>query len=230
MWEPQLVLAEQGWHVVAPHFRGFDGTPVDAQTTMDDYVGDVLDLMETLHINSAVVAGVSMGGYAAFALLRHARSAVRGLVLADTKAFADTPAARCQREAMIALVRQRGAEALAEEMLPALLGDTTRREQPALVERVRALIRSNTPDAIAGALHALMSRSDSTPLLPSIDVPTLIIVGEEDVLTPPALSREMQCIIPAAEFVVIPQAGHLSNIEQPEAFNAAVARFLRHRV
>jgi 3-oxoadipate enol-lactonase len=170
------------------------------------------------------------GGYAVLGLLRHAARYVRGLVLADTRAEADTQVARQGREKMLALVRERGVAAVAEDMLPRLLGPSTHREQPGLVERVRALMLSNSADAVAGAILALSSRSDSTALLPSIHVPTLIIVGEEDILTPPALSETMHRAISGSELVTIPRAGHLSNLEQPEAFNSALARFLQHRV
>ncbi len=231
MWEPQLELAAEGWRVIAPHFRGFDGASINPQsTTMDDYVGDVVDLLDALHIHDAVVGGLSMGGYAAFALVRHAPQYVRALVLADTKAPGDTADARQGRQAMIALAREHGAAAVADEMVPKLLGETTRREQPGLVEQVRSLIAGNAPDAIEGALRALMSREDSTPLLSKVHVPVLIIVGDEDRLTPPSLSEDMQRGIAGAELVRIPRAGHLSNLEQPGAFNTAVARFLSHRI
>ena len=131
---------------------------------------------------------------------------------------------------MIVLVREKGASAIADEMVPRLLGESTRRDNPVVVDRVRSLIRSSSPDAIEGAIRALMTREDSTPLLSKVHVPTLIVVGEEDVLTPPALSEEMHRGIVASELVRIPKAGHLSSLEQPEAFNAAVGRFLSHRL
>jgi pimeloyl-ACP methyl ester carboxylesterase len=115
-------------------------------------------------------------------------------------------------------------------MLPKLLSETTRRTRPDVVERVRSLATASSAEAIAGAIRALMTRADSTPLLSTIHVPTLIVVGEADTLTPPALSEEMHRAIAGSELVVVPGAGHLSNLEQPEAFNGAVARFLAHRL
>jgi pimeloyl-ACP methyl ester carboxylesterase len=115
-------------------------------------------------------------------------------------------------------------------MIPKLLGETTKRTRPAVVEQVRALALASSADAIAGAIRALMTRPDSTPLLSSIHVPTLIVVGDEDTLTPPPASEEMQRAIAGSELVRIPQAGHLSNLEQPALFNAALAAFLTHRV
>jgi pimeloyl-ACP methyl ester carboxylesterase len=232
MWEAQLALADRGWHVIAPQFRGFGGGPAgDPQAqSVDDYAGDVVDLLDGLHIHEAVVGGLSMGGYVAFALLRHAARYVRGLILADTKAQADTPESVEGRKRLIELVGSRGPAAVAEEMIPKLLGETTRRTRPDLVDRVRALATSSSAEAIAGALRALMTRPDSTPQLSTIHVPTLIVVGEEDTVTPRAAAEDMQRGIAGSELVAIPAAGHLTNLEQPTAFDAAVAQFLDKRV
>jgi pimeloyl-ACP methyl ester carboxylesterase len=231
MWEGQLALADRGWRVIAPHFRGFDGGKDDSPAqSVDDYAGDVVDLLDALHIHEAVVGGLSMGGYVAFALLRHAARYIQGLILADTKAPADTPEAVEGRKRMIDLVGSKGPAAVAEEMIPKLLGETTRRTRPEVVDRVRALATSSSAEAIAGALRALMTRPDATPQLPTIHVPTLVVVGEEDTVTPRAAAEEMHRDIAGSELVVIPAAGHLSNLEQPAAFDAALARFLDHRV
>ena len=235
MWEPQLAMAERGWRVIAPQFRGFDSAgqvpvrPTPA-TTMDDYAGDVVDLLDGLHIHDAVVCGLSMGGYVAFAMLRLAARYVQGLVLADTRPQADTPEAAEGRRKMIQQVAEGGAAAIADEMIARLLGDTTRRTRPDVVERVRGLILSNGADAIAGALHAMMTRPDSTDLLASIHIPTLIVAGSEDAVTPPAVAEEMQRKIAGSELAIVESAGHLSNLERSDAFNASLARFLDHRV
>jgi pimeloyl-ACP methyl ester carboxylesterase len=232
MWEEQLEPAEHGWRVIAPQLRGFDsdGTRDPAAASVDDYAGDVIDLMDGLHVHEAVIGGLSMGGYIAFAIFRHAPSYVRGLVLADTRSQADAPAAVQSRDEMRALALSEGAAAVADQMIPRLLGDTTKRERPDIVDRTRGLILVNSPQAIAGALVALKTRPDSTPLLESIRCPTLVVVGDEDTLTPPELSEGMQRAIAGAELVRIPRAGHMSNIEQPQEFNRALARFLAHRV
>ena len=228
MWEPQQVLAEHGWRVVMPQFRGFDcDKPDDADaTSLDDYAEDVAYLMETLDITEAVIGGISMGGYVALALYRHAPELFRGLVLADTRADADSAEARANRTRLIALAGAGGAAAIADDMLPKLLGQTTKMRHPEIEERVRALIVGNQPIAIQVALRAMMTRPESTQLLPSIAVPTLVLVGEEDALTPPALSSSMAALIPNASLAVLRQAGHLSNLEQPHAFNAELQRFL----
>ena len=167
-----------------------------------------------------------MGGYVALELYRHVPHLFSGLVLADTRAEADTPEARANRARMIELAGARGAVAIADEMVPKLLGDTTRRSSPAVEDRVRALILANHTSAIQAALRSMMTRPDSTPLLASIAVPTLVIVGEEDVLTPPPLSASMAAAIRHAELVHVPMAGHLSSLEQPRAFNDALVNFL----
>ena len=231
MWEPQLELANRGWHVVAPQLRGFDGPPAEhVATSVDDYAGDLIDLIDALHIEQAVICGLSMGGYIAFAMFRHAPRYFRGLILADTRAEADAPAGVEGRKRMIQLVRDKGASAAADEILPKLVGDTTRASRPDVAEQVRGFILSNSTETIVGALTALMTRPDSTPLLSQIHCPTLVVVGEEDALTPPAMSEAIKRGIAQAELAVIPGAGHMSNLEQAAAFNLALARFLEYRV
>jgi pimeloyl-ACP methyl ester carboxylesterase len=231
MWDGQLSLADTGWRVIAPQLRGFDGGAGDPPAaSVDDYAGDVIDLLDALQVKQAVIGGLSMGGYVAFALLRLAARYVQGLVLADTRSQADTPDGVAGRTRLLQVVQDKGPSAVADEMIPKLLGETTRSTRPAVVELVRSLAVSNSSDAIAGAIRALMTRPDSTPLLSSIHVPTLVLVGDEDAVTPPPASEEMHRAIAGSELVRIPQAGHLSNLEQPELFNAALAAFLTHRV
>jgi 3-oxoadipate enol-lactonase len=239
MWEPQLALASRGWRVIAPHMRGLDGgdrgsaSPDEARPTtqtMDDYAGDVIDLLDALHIEEAVIGGLSMGGYVTLAMLRHAPRYFRGLLLADTRPQADTPEGLEGRTRMLRLVAEQGPAAVAAEIIPGLLGETTRRRHPDTIERVRALVLSNSAASIAGMVHALMSRHDSTPLLSTIHVPTLIIVGDEDTVTPRAVAEDMQRAIAGSVLAVIPEAGHLSSLEQTTAFDAALAEFLDHRV
>ena len=231
MWERQLSLSDAGWRVLIPQLRGFDGGTTDPPaSSMDDYAGDVIDLLDSLHIEEAVIGGLSMGGYVAFAILRHAARYVHALVLADTKSQADSPEAIEGRQRLLQLVTDKGPAAVADEMVPKLLGTATRDSRPEVAEHVRQLVLSNSTEAIAGAIRALMSRPDSTPLLPTIHLPTLIVVGAEDTLTPPANAEQMHRAISGSELVLIPGAGHLANLEAPEPFDAALARFLAHRV
>jgi 3-oxoadipate enol-lactonase len=231
MWAEQMSLSAGGWRVIAPDFRGTSGAESDPPAaTVDDYAADVVDLLDGLHIDDAVVAGLSLGGYVAFALRRLAPNYVRALVLADTRAEADTPESVEGRKRMLTLLEEKGPDAIADDMLPKLLSAGTCKSRPDIVDTVRQIILRNSARGIAGAIRALMTRPDSTPLLASVRCPTLVIVGSEDSATPPAASEKMHRAIAGSELVVVPAAGHLSNVEQPPAFNAAVAAFLEHRV
>ena len=230
LWEPQLALSQHGWRVIAPHLRGLGPDPGEPATSMDDFAADVIDLLDSLHVEDAVIGGLSVGGYVVFALLRHAPAYARGLILADTRPQADAPAALDGRKKMLALVSSEGPDAIAAEMMPKLLGETTRRDRPDVVARVNAMIRENTSTGIAGAITAMMNRPDSTPLLSTIRCPTLVVVGSEDTLTPPAVSEEMARAIPGAQLSVIEGAGHLANLERPDVFTETVATFLARRL
>jgi len=226
MWLPQLHRVPSGWRAIAPDLRGFRGAgpafddPQLEYLTLDDYADDVLALMSHLDVERAVVAGLSLGGYVAFALRRRAPERVSGLVLANTRATADSPEGRAGREAMRALVDREGPSAIAEAMLPKLLGATTSREQPDLVQGVRHLIEINSARAIGAAIGAIRDRPDSTPRLWGITCPTMVIGGEEDVIVPPAEVRAMAAAIPGARCEILSRVGHLSNLEAPQAFNA----------
>jgi pimeloyl-ACP methyl ester carboxylesterase len=231
MWDPQLSLASRGWRLIVPELRGFgEGLADPPVASIDDYAGDVVDLLDKLHVETAVVCGLSMGGYIAFSMFRHAPTYFRAMVLADTRSQGDTPEAVTGRQNMQQLVREKGVGAVADALLPRLVGDTTRRERPAVVEAVRKQIVGNSVESIAGALTALMTRPDSTSILSTIRCPVQIIVGDEDAITPPPLSEQMHRDIPGSELTVIKGAGHMSNMEQPTVFNDALARFLEHRV
>jgi len=230
MWEGQLGLAELGWRVIAPYLESVDDARPPSTRTMDDYAARVIDLLDSLHIKDAVIGGLSMGGYAAFAVHRLAPNYVRGLILADTRPQADTQEGVEGRRRLLGALEKGGPDAVAEDMLPKVLGRTTLADRPGVVAHVRAMMTSNKPETIAAEIYALMSRRDSTPLLSSIHVPTLIIVGDEDTITPPQVSSDLRAQIAGSDLVQILSAGHLSNLEQPEPFNAALAHFLDHRV
>jgi 3-oxoadipate enol-lactonase len=226
LWEPLAI--PEGWRAIAPALPGFDGMPPPpaASTSIDDYSNLALALLDALGIRDFVVGGVSMGGYAAFGVWRLAARRCRGIVLADSRAGADTEQGRAAREALLTLVRHKGPAAVADDMLPKLLGRTTHARRPEIVARVRSLIESQSSDGIAAAVVRLRDRPDSTSLLTGIDIPALVLVGDEDALTPPAESEKMRDALPQASLAVIPGAGHLSCIEDPAAFGAALGRFL----
>lgn len=229
LWEPQLRNVPAGWRMITPDLRGFGGsTELDSLSavSMSDYAEDVIDLMDELGVTRAVVGGASMGGYAALAFAQAAGDRVDGLVLANTRAGADSSEARANRRNMLALVDRDGPSGVARDMMPRLLGKTTHEVKPDIEAFVRRLIKQQSPVAIRSAIHRMMHRPDSTPMLPTVKVPTLVITGEEDELIPVDESRAMATAIPGATLVIVPRAGHLANLEQPEAFNNALHEFL----
>jgi pimeloyl-ACP methyl ester carboxylesterase len=226
LWAPQLRALAGQCRCIAPDLRGFGESSVQPPYSMDQYADDVARLLDALDVPRAVIGGLSMGGYVGFALWRRHRDRVRAFILADTRAGADDDQAKMKRGDMIAVARERGAEAVAETMITGMVGKTTRAKQPDIVRTVRTMLASAPVDGIVGALDAMRSRPDSSELLPTIDVPTLIVVGEEDVLTPPREAMAMHAAIEGSRLEVIPRAGHVSNIERPAAFNHVVSDFL----
>ena len=231
MWRAQLEAVPPGGRFLAPDLRGFgralllrvkmeDAAPA---LTVDDYAADVAALMDALKIDDAVIGGLSMGGYVAFALFRQAPGRFAGMILADTRPQADTPQGREARVQMRALLTERGPSAVADQMLPKLLSPAASAET---VAAARQMIESADPAAIDAAIGALMTRPDSTPDLPRMTRGTLVIVGAEDAITPVADARAMQNAIPRSTLTVIPDAGHLSNLERPDIFSRALADFL----
>lgn len=226
MWEPQIAALFGECRCIAPDLRGFGDSPRSGPYSMDRYADDVVALLDALQIDRAVVGGLSMGGYIALALWRRHRNRIRALVLADTRSGADNDEGKQKRGELIALAQSEGSAAVADRQVTGLLGKSTREKQPELVDRIRSIMAGESPDGIVGALEAMRNRPDSTPLLAGIDVPTLIVVGDEDVLTPPKEARVMHAAIRGSRLEVIPGAGHLSNLERPAAFNAALSDFV----
>lgn len=233
MWRPQLEALPAGWAGIAPDFRGFGGTAPDeppapprGDADLDDYVADVIGLVDHLAVRHAVFCGCSMGGYAAFALARRHPGRLAGLVLANTRATADSDRDRASRTAMLDVLASQGPAAIAEQMLPRLLGETSRAAGPDLAEEVRCLAAAATASGIGHAVVRMMNRADSTPLLASLAVPVLVVAGAEDALIPFAEAEAMREAIRTARLVVVPGAGHLPNIEQPGAFNSLLSGFL----
>jgi pimeloyl-ACP methyl ester carboxylesterase len=226
MWRPQVAAVPANWRVITPDLPGFGSSSESPVATMTGMAESVLRVLDSMSIERAVIGGLSMGGYVTLALYRMAPERFEAMILADTRATADNDTQKDGRRKMIATVRAKGAAGVADEMLPKLLGATSHRERPELSGTVRGMIESTTPDAIAAAAEAMMHRPDSMPLLASIQVPTLIICGDEDVLTPPADARALNEQIRNSRLELLPRAGHLSNLETPDPFSGALRDFL----
>jgi 3-oxoadipate enol-lactonase len=232
MWQPQVEALPPGWTALAPDFRGFGGAPADddpsrlATLSLDDYVADVLTEMNAQGIGRAVFCGCSMGGYTALALLRLSPERVAGLVLADTKATADTDLGLASRRAMLDLLDREGPGAVTAQMLPRLVGPTTAASRPTATREVAQLAANATAAGVRGAIIRMMNRPDSMTALAAFRGPVLVTVGAEDELTPVAEAERMAALVPGARLAVLPNAGHLANLETPDAFNAELRAFL----
>lgn len=227
MWDGQFDLFAADHRVVSFDWRGFGSSTIGSRSsTMDVFAEDLAGLLDALGIARATLCAVSMGGYAAFAFYRRFAHRVEGLVLSDTRATPDTEEGRAKRRQMAELALESGPSAIAGEMVDKLLGETTRGTNQALVTRVREMIEANRSEALAAALQGMAERADSTDLLSRIDVPTLIIVGSEDKLTPLEDAERMAQGISGAQLEVIAHAGHLPNLERGEDFNRLLAGFL----
>ena len=228
MWAPQVGALSSQTRVVAPDLPGFgrsDAPESLSRYTMPAFADLVAGLLDRLGLDRVVLGGLSMGGYVAFAFLRAHADRLAGLVLADTRAAADTTEVYERRSDQQDQVARIGTAALVETLLDGLLTEGTRAENAELVARVRDLM-ANSPAGYIGALEAMKHRPDAVAELASITVPTLIVVGDQDGPAPPDVALDMHGRITGSQLVVLPGAGHLSNLEATEVFNAAVSEFL----
>ena len=226
MWHPQIDgLASDALRVVAPDLRGFGRTP-GAMTSVDDCADQIDALITEIGARRVVLAGFSMGGYVALAFVRKYASRPHGLILVDTKAEADSDEAKQGRYALAARVRAEGEGTVIDAMLPRLVSEATLAGRPDVVRQVRDAASGATRDGIIGALGAIAERPSSVDILPGIAVPTLILVGRDDVITPVADAERMAAAIPGAKLVVIADAGHMTPLEQPATVNAAIRTWL----
>ncbi len=224
VWAPQVEELAAEYPVLAVDLPGFGDSPPADDANLDAWADRVDELLEaTVGSRPVVVAGLSMGGYVALRLAARHPERLEALILADTRAHADTPESRAARDEAAAMVRTQGVGAIAEGLLEKLFSPDA---EPGLVQEAREIMLEQSPEAVATALAAMRDRPDSTEVLDGISVPTLVVAGAEDVPTPPADAEAMYRRIPRAWLVRIPCAGHLSNLEAPEEFNAAVRGFL----
>jgi 3-oxoadipate enol-lactonase len=227
MWDEQIDAFSPDYRIITFDWRGFGAsTQGERRVTMDVFAEDLRGLIDALQIESATICGLSMGGYAALAFYRRFADRVKSLILCDTRATADTEEAKATRLHTAESVRASGPSAIAGQMTTKLLGTTTIGTRPALVARVQEMIESNRSEAIVQAQEGMAARSDSNEVLGRIDCPTLVVVGSDDQLTPQEEVKRMADGITGARFEVIPQAGHLPNLERPAEFNRLLADFL----
>jgi 3-oxoadipate enol-lactonase len=225
MWNPQLSAAPLEWGLHALNLPGFGEPATEALSTSMEVIADAIH-EETRHLRRFVLCGISMGGYAAFAYWRRYghEGRLAGLVLADTRADAETAEGKATRDDTVRLLQRQGLPALADRLVPRLL---TGKASPEAQASVRELMLAQSTKAVIAATVALRDRPDSTDLLPTMQLPVLLLGGEKDTLTPPPVLQAMAARLPRASYISIPEAGHLANIEQPALFNRALFGFLR---
>jgi 3-oxoadipate enol-lactonase len=228
MWRPQVAELSRDYRVITYDVRGHGKSKVgDGQYTIEFFVDDLIGLLDHLRIEKVVVVGLSMGGYIALRSIERNPERFRGLVLCDTRSEADTNEGKIKRAASIQSVRTGGVKKYAEGFVRAVFAPQTFERNPEAVKFIRNIIENTSPISIAGTLLALASRTDTTESLSKINVPTLILVGEHDALTPVSAARSMNEKIRQSELYVISDAAHLSNLENPEEFNKHLSGFLR---
>lgn len=228
MWKPQLVSLSAYARVIAPDLRGHGDTPpTPGPYSMDMLAADCHALLQALGITEkVVVCGLSMGGYVTLAYYRRYPEHVAGLVLAATRAAADTPEGKANRDRAAEQAREDGPQAIIAAMLPKMLSPKTYSENPDLVASLERIMSKTTQEGMIAAILGMRDRPDSTELLGQINVPTLIIHGADDQLIPLSEAESMERMIKNAQRVVLPHAGHLLNLEQSQLFNQALQRFL----
>ncbi len=228
LWKPQIEGLSQEARVLAPDLRGHgESQSVPGPYSMDMFADDLNAFLDALGVSQpVVVCALSMGGYVAFAFYRKYARRMAGLILAATRATADSPEARVGRDQAISLASTKGISAITESMLSKMFSPDTYKQNPELVNQVKAIMNHTSLKGVMGDLVGLKERADSTPTLREIKLPTLILAGANDQIIPVKEAQLMQASIPGARLVVIPDAGHLLNLENPEAFNKAIRDFL----
>lgn len=228
MWQPQVETLSKIARVIAPDLRGHgDSQAVLGPYSMEMFADDLNALLEALGITQKIVlCGLSMGGYTAFAFYRKYASRLAGLVLTATRAAPDSTEARLARMQAANVAREQGLNAIVEGMLPRILSPKTYQRQPELVDQVREIMLKTSLEGVLGDLSGLRERPDSTPILAQINVSALLLPGADDPIVPLAEAQAMHAAIPGAHMQIIPEAGHLPNMENPALFNQALRKFL----
>jgi pimeloyl-ACP methyl ester carboxylesterase len=226
VWSAQVSELSSRCRVITPDLRGFGKSTAAGPFTMESAADDLHALLAHVKALPCVLGGLSMGGYIALAYIKKYPTDLRGLALIDTKAEADTPQGKEGRQKMIELARAKGSEAVGEQMMPKMLGPDTVEHRPQVARELRAIMNACPPKTIEYALAAMRDRADHTCNLPSISVPTLIIVGDADAITPPSVAESMNQQIPRSQLSVVRGAGHMAIMEQPAQVNQALRQFM----
>jgi len=228
MWQPQIEELTNHYRVIAVDLRGHGySPPTPGAYTMDLLSDDCAAVLKSLGVREPVIlCGLSMGGYISFAFFGRHPELVSGMILAATRAGADEDQVRANRDKAIADTIQHGAQPVLEGMLPILMSPKTYRQQPELVKFVSEIIARTTGDGIISAMQGMKNRPDSSRILQQINVPTLIMHGADDQIISLSESQAMQAGIPNSKLQIIPDSGHLPNLEQPRTFNRAVLSFM----
>jgi 3-oxoadipate enol-lactonase len=227
MWEPQMRALPNQYRAITYDIRGHGQSDVgDGQFTIELFVDDLIALLDHLVIEKAIVCGLSMGGYIALRTAQRHPDRINALVLCDTKSEADSNEAKVKRAATLKQVKSEGTAVFAEEFVKAVFAPGSFQNQPEAIDSIKRTIRSNSPIGISGAALALAARTDTSDVLATIKVPTLIMVGEHDVLTPPSASESMHKRIAGSEIHLIHAAAHMSNLENAPEFNKYLIDFL----
>lgn len=229
MWAAQVKVLEPDFRILACDLRGTGGSqPLAGPFTMEMLVEDVYQILDQEKIARAAVMGFSMGGYLALRAIERDPRRFSALVLADTKSGADTNEAKLKRSEAIATITAKGVDAYSDTFLRSAVCPATIQRRPETVQALREMIRSGTTaSGMIASLFALLSRTDTTAALPGIKVPTLILVGSEDAITPPAVAQAMREAVAGAQLAIVPESGHMSPVENPGAFNGPLLRFLK---
>lgn len=229
MWREQVACLSQHTQVFTPNVRGFGGSIGCAECpewSVRSFAWDLLLFLDRKGLDKVFIGGCSMGGYVAFEFWRRYPARVAGMILCDTRAEADTEEIRARRREQIERIRREGLGFLADFVEGKLVSPFTRKEKPELVRELRSWTLEAHPDSVIGVLEALASRPDSTETLPTIDVPVLLIYGEHDTVTPTECGVRMLSLLPQATMEIIPNAGHLAPLENPEPVNKAIEDYL----
>lgn len=228
MWDKQVEGLQNTFRIITPDLRGFGySEPGDGIFTIDSYVSDLISIIDSLQLEKPVVCGLSMGGYIVLRALELYQPKFRAAILADTKAEADTNPFKVKRFEQIQMIRNGQRDAFTEGFVKAALSEKNYTEKPELVEFLKKMVGWQKDQAIMSGLLTMAARTDTTDLLEKVELPILIIAGKDDRLTPPEYSKIIYGKTKNSDIIIIPEAGHLPNLENPDEFNKSILKFMK---